>query len=702
MASQLSKFFNPNGVALIGASSNPKKLSYGILANMIQYGYRGNIYPVNPGNEEILNLKCYPDISKVPDPVELAVIILPAPQIPDIINACGIRGIKTVIVISGGFKELSTEGAELEASVLKIVKHYNMRLIGPNCVGTVDLFSGLNTTFIKGLPERGSIGFISQSGAVCGGVVDYIMEKGIGFSHFISLGNEADITETDMMEYLSEDPNTQVIAIYAESIKDGRRFIDVAKKVTSHKPVVMLKAGRSEAGARAVSSHTGSMAGSQSAYEAAFQQSGVLVAESIQDLIDIAHGLATQPLPKGNHVVIITNAGGPAALASDSLSANSMCMNDLMSETKDNLRKKLVAAAQVGNPVDMLGGADASEYEMALSTILNDNKVDAAIVILVPQSLVNPANVADAIVKSKTTSQKPVIAVMMGDASISDARKILEKNNIPLFIFPESAGRTLGMMYRYYQWKNSPQDVQPQIDHINNDLSQKILAKLTHIHHLGEAATRPLLKSYGITTIAGEVATSVDDAKSIARKIGYPVVLKIVSPEIIHKSDSGGIRLGMTDDKSVSIAFDEMITHIHKIKPEANIEGILVEAMAPKGYEVIVGMKRDPSFGPLMMFGMGGVFVEIITDVAFCIAPLTIREAKNMIYQTKAGRMLSGLRGQEPSDIDAIVDTILRLSLFAMNNPNIEEIEINPLLVLSRGNGVIALDARIILSETLN
>lgn len=692
----LTPFFAPRGVAIIGASATPNKLSYGILRNMTLYGFQGQIAPVNPKADQILGLTCYPDITSVPDPLDLAVIVLPAPAIPATLEACGQRGIRAVIIISGGFKEVGEEGAALEKQILEIAARYQMRLIGPNCVGTLDLYSGLNTTFIQGVPEKGGIGFISQSGAVGGGVVDYIRNKYIGFANFASLGNEADITETDVIEYLRQDEHTRVIAVYVEMIRDGQRFIQVARQTTPHKPIVLLKAGRTSAGARAVSSHTGSLAGSHAAYRAAFLQAGVIEAETVTDLFDISMALAHQPLPQGNRVAIITNAGGPAALLSDSLAEHGLQIADLEEQTRSALRGRLNPAAQVSNPIDMLGGAEPPEYEFALQQALADPNVDAAVVILVPQALVNPLEVAEKIVQVAAAHTKPVLTCFMGEWSVEKARQHLHSHGIPMYVFPEIPGRVLGAMLQYARWLNQPPYETVPLHGIDRNAAAQILAQAADQTALGEAQTRPLFEAYGIPLVAGEAAHSPQQAAEAARRLGFPVALKIISADILHKSDVGGIRLNLNDPQSVETAYQDMFSSIAARLPQARLEGVLVERMAEKGQEVIIGMRRDPNFGPLMMFGLGGIYVELFGDVSFRVAPLSRRDALEMIQQTHAGKLLSGFRGAEPGDLQAVVDVILRLSQLALDFPQIAEMEINPLRVFP--HGVLALDGRIILS----
>lgn len=695
MTSSLRPFFTPSGVAVIGASSNPRKLSNGILRNLKAGAYGGGIYPVNPGSEFILDLPCYPDISKVPDPVDLAVIVVPVQMTLETIDACGKRGIKAAIIITGGFKEVGSEGAAIEQKVLSTSRSYGMRLIGPNCVGLMNLHTGLNTTFINGTPDVGGIGFLSQSGAICGGVVDFVRGKKVGFSHFISMGNEADVTETDIMEYLAADPKTTVIAAYVEQIRDGARFLQVAREVSQQKPIVLIKAGRSDAGARAVSSHTGSLAGTYSAYQAAFKQAGVIEVNNFAELFDLATAFDFQPLARGNRAVIMTNAGGPAALASDSLSFHGITLTDLSEETRSILRAHLNPSAQVANPVDMLGAAEPVDYGLAVKTTLADPNIDAVIPLLVPQALVSPAGVAQAIVDASQGADKPVLACIMGDNSVDEARLILQGNRIPMFSYPETMGTVLQAMLTYRKWKQEYSPVMmPESVNMKKKSADLMCANPAKVW--GEAETRPLLEAYGIPLAAGRSARSAADAARAADETGYPVVMKIISPQLLHKSDAGGIRLNLHTAQEVESAFDEMMAAIHAARPDADLQGVLVEKMAPRGQEVIVGMRRDPGFGPLMMFGLGGIYVELFKDVAFRVAPLSEKDARGMIEETRAYKLLTGFRGQPRADVDAVVKIILQLSRIALDFPEIEEMEINPLLVLEEGRGAVALDCRMI------
>ena len=697
MTNDLAPFFSPKGVAIIGASTNPKKLSHGILKNLTLYGYQGGIYPINPKADQILGMKAYADVADVPDPVDLAVVVLPAGMTPDVLRACGKRGIRAVIIISGGFREVGGSGAALEAECLEIAQTYNMRLIGPNCVGTVDLHTGLNTTFIEGLPAKGSIGFLSQSGAVCGGVVDYIADKQIGFSHFASLGNELDVDESDMIAYFGEHPNVKVIAVYVEGIEDGAKFLRIASEVSRKKPIVLLKAGQSVAGAKAVSSHTGSLAGAYAAYQAAFRQAGVIEVQDMSALFDVAWALSCQPLPSGQNVAIFTNAGGPAALASDSLAAHGFELAEISADQQVKLAEKLNPSAQVANPVDMLGGAEPEEFAHCLMTLRDDPAVDVFLPILVPQALVNPGDVARAIVDSTRGSEKTTLACMVGEQSLAEARVVLHQNNVPMSIFPDVPGKILGAMAQYRDWLVQLPEPAMQFSTPGQAGVDEMLGQAKG-QAMGEADTRPILEAYGMNLVPGAVAVDAAHAAAIAGQIGYPVVVKIISPQVLHKSDFGGIALNLATEQEVKLAVRKMRTDISQAVPDAEISGFLVEKMAPKGMEVIVGMRRDPNFGPLMMFGLGGVMVELFKDVGFGVAPLTRSQARAMVRSTKAGVLLEGYRGGPTYDLAAVIDTIGRLSQLALGHPEIAEVEINPLLVFPDGQGAQVLDARIILS----
>ena len=709
--SQLTPFFNPSGVAVIGASADPRKLSHGVLRNCFSHGFAGAVYPVNPRAREILGLPCYPDIAAVPDPVELAVLMVPAAACPGVLDACGRRGLKAAIVISGGFREVGAEGLALEQQLLAIAGQYGMRLIGPNCVGTLDAHTGLNTTFIRTMPTPGPIAFVSQSGAICGGILEWTAGKGIGFSRFATLGNAADVAETDLLADLAEDPNTRVIVAYIEAIRDGRRFIDVARQITPHKPILVIKAGRTVAGTRAVSSHTGSLAGEMAAYDAAFHQAGVLRVETVEELFDHALALAYGPLPRGKRVAVVTNAGGPASLAADAIEQVGLTMPPTPESTRAALAQFTHPEAQLSNPVDMLGGAEPAQYEQAVAALLASDAFDAVLPILVPQALVDPVAVAEAIARAAGSrygedaystsgghAGKPVVACFMGDEVVRQPMAVLHDQQIASYIFPEQAARALGVLWRYAEVRGRLVDWE----------TGKLVARSDHRSpitlppgpaQLGEAEARPILAAYGIAQPRAELARSAEEAGRLAAEIGFPVALKIVSPDVFHKSEVGGIALKLSDAEAVRSAFDSMLARVAVRQPGARIEGALVTQMAPPGHELIVGMRRDPQFGPLLMFGLGGIYVELLKDVAFRVAPFSRSEALAMIAETHAGKLLAGLRGQPPADIEAVAEVIERVARLALDHPQVQEIDVNPLLVYPAGQGALAVDVRMVVGD---
>lgn len=695
MQDNLIYFFNPQGVAVVGASSNSSKLSHGILRNLISYDWAGKAYPVNPSTSKILELPCYPSIKDVPDPLDLAVIILPAEVIPNVLEDCGKRGVKAVIVISGGFREVGEGGLALENECLTIIRNYGMKMIGPNCVGTMNVLNGLNTTFIRGMPAKGGIGFLSQSGAVCGGIVDHVVKKGFGFSHFISLGNEADVNETDIIEFLAKDENTRVIAAYVESIYDGQRFLKVCQQVSRIKPIVIIKAGRTSEGAKAVSSHTGALAGVQQAYSAAFKQAGLIEVKTVEDLLNVAMTLDYCPLPTGNRAAIVTNAGGPAALASDHLADNGVSLAHIDAKTKSELRGVLTGAAQVDNPIDMLGAADAGEYGFALQQVLKDDGVDLTVPILVPQALVNPSNVAEAIVNQSAKKPKPVIACLMGDESIDAASKILHDGRVPMVDYPEKIGACAGALVKYSEWKTNER-FDSLVELPVDKRQAKVLLGSLKEKVLGERFTRQLLNAYGIPLVPGDFAETTEEAIQLARHLSYPVALKVVSTEILHKSEAQGILLDIKNEEELKQGWAKILHRLEGSSAKVKVDGFMVEAMAQPGQEVIIGMKRDPNFGALLMFGLGGVIVEVFQDVAFRIAPLTERDAHEMLQETKAFQLLKGFRAKPAADLSAIVDCLLRLGQLSLDLSEVEEIEINPLIVYPKG--ALAVDCRMILN----
>ena len=679
----LSAFFSPKGVALIGASRDPAKLGYAVLRNLVEHGYTGPVYPVNPKANEILGVRCYPSVLDVPDPVELAVIIAPAPTTPEIVEQIGQRGIRAIVIISGGFSEIGPQGVALENQIVEIAKRYGIRLIGPNCVGVIDTHTGLDTTFVPDMPKPGVITFVSQSGAVCGGVIDWASGAGIGLSRIVTLGNQADLTETDVLEVLADDDNTRVIAMYLEGVDDGRHFVDVARSISLRKPIVAIKVGYTEAGRKAAASHTGALAGTDSAYQAAFHHAGIIRVPHLEALFDAAISLAHQPLPHGERVAILTNAGGPGAMASDALEVHGLHMARLSEEIKFCLRQFLQPHASVDGPVDMLGGADEHDYARALEALLKDPGVDAAIVINVPQALV-PAvrivrEIADVVHRLQPSLDygKPVMTCLIGDVSLPEAVEFMRQAELPLFPFPERAAAALGAMVQRRKWLEAP----PQISDFKSPISNT-QSPLSNLH-------------LRIPTLTMKLARSAKEAARIAQEIGSPVAVKIASPDISHKSDVGGVQVGLQTASAVREAFKRVTEKARRARPNARIEGVTVQAMARPGREVIVGAVRDPQFGPLVMFGSGGVYVELLKDVSFRLAPVVRSEAEAMIGETLAGKLLAGLRGQPPADKSAVADVIVAVSELVAADERIAELDINPLVAYDEGQGAVAVDVRV-------
>lgn len=686
----LNPFFNPNGVAVIGASRDPHKLGYGVVRNLVEYHYRGPIYPVNPVASEILNHRCYTSIAEVPDPVDLAVIVVPAPIVADMLDQCGRRGIKHAIVISGGFGETGREGRAREEALARVARKHGMRLVGPNCIGTIDTHASVNTTFVVGMPQVGAIGFVSQSGAMCAAVIDWARGAGVGFSRIVSLGNQADVNETEMLTALVDDPQTRVITAYIEGVTDGRAFMQAAADAARRKPVVVLKAGQGASGAKAVASHTGALAGSAEAYEAAFRQSGVLRANTMEELFDWARALAWQPLPKGDRIAVLTNAGGPAILAVDVIEASGLRVAPLTEQTRAYLRPRLPAAASVQNPVDVLAGSGPGTYAVALDALLSDPSVDAVIVIMAPNDWFLPASLAEVIAEAAAVHHKPVLASIMGLASVDQALAILHQRRVPNFAFPERAASALAAMLTRQRWLDTPPEPPAELSGIDRGAARAALDR-------GDFTGT--LAAYGIALPPTRPAASAGEAARLADETGYPVVLKLVSPDITHKSDVGGVALGLTDGDAVRAAFDRIVASARAAHPDAAIEGVLVQKMLSGGQELIVGARRDPQFGPLALVGRGGVEVELLRDVATGIAPLTRSQAERMLDSTRTGVRLKGWRGAPPADRDAVLDALLRLSQVACDFPEIAELEINPLYVLPQGQGAYAVDVRGVLNQ---
>ncbi|MCK4416833.1 MAG: acetate--CoA ligase family protein, partial [Candidatus Latescibacteria bacterium] len=642
-------------------------------------------------------LKCYPDLESIGQIPDLVIIVVPARIVPAVMQQCAKAGAKSVIIITAGFKEVGKEGRELEQQVIQIAKQAGIRVIGPNCLGVMIPINKLNASLGGDLPAVGAIGYLSQSGALLVAILDMANTIGIGFSKLVSIGNKADVDELDIIKNLASDPDTKVIAGYLESVTDGNAFVREAEQISHHKPILLMKSGGTSAGAKAASSHTGSLAGDETVYECVFEQAGIIRCDSIKQQFDYAQAFAYQPFPKGTRVAIITNAGGPGVMAADAIEQQELTFAKLTDETIEKLAAKLPPAANLYNPIDILGDASADRYEFVLNVVLDDPNVDAVLVLLTPQAMTQSAATAEVIVKiARQKPAKPILASFLGAGKVAEAIKILREGKIPQYDSLESAVATIKVIANYVRWRCRPKRV-VKLFPVNRKKVENIIERhlRQRIRKISENESKEILEAYGFMTPKGSIATTAQQATSIAQYLGYPVVLKIWSPDILHKSDMGGVKVGLNNAQEVMDAFDLMMYRIPKELPDANILGILVQEMCRKGKEVILGMNRDPCFGPLMMFGMGGRMVEVLKDVSFYLAPLTAEEAKQMLINTKTYKMLTGARGEEGVDIDAIAEGLQRLSQLVTEFPQIQEMDINPYVVGPEGTTPIAIDARI-------
>ena len=691
-------FFCPDSVAVIGAAREEKKVGRIIFDNIINSGYKGKLFPVNLKADKIHGIKCYHSVLDIPGDLDLAIIVIPAQFVLQVLEECSKKNTKWAIVISAGFKETGIEGAKRERQLIEKAKDYGIRILGPNCLGIIDTECPINATFSPHMPPRGKIGFISQSGALGTSILDWAKTNKIGISKFVSLGNKADISENDLFDDWENEKDTEVITAYLEGVKYGREFIRISSKVSKKKPIIVIKSGNTDAGARAVSSHTGTLAGSAKAYDAAFKQAGIIRANNTRDLFNYATAFSYQPLPKGKKVVIITNAGGPGIMATDECDKSNIFLASLGKETIDSLKEFLPEAANFYNPVDILGDALADRYKKTLEVVVKDGNVDAVVVLLTPQAMTQPYRTARAIVEVMENSGKSitVLTSFMGGSEVEKAVKYLAEKNIPNFDIPEEAIDTLKVMMEHTDWK-SRRSFPIEDFNVDKGRVKKIFYQCQSESRLelGEMEGREILEAYDIRMPKAELAFDIDEAKEIASRIGYPLVLKIVSPNILHKTDVGGVKIGIDNEKELEENYNQILFSVSKYMPDANIRGILVQEFIKDKKETIIGMNEDPQFGPMIMFGLGGIYVEALKDVSFRIAPLSRQVAREMIEEIKTIKLLKGTRGEDPSDIDSIIEIILRVSQLVTDFPEILEMDINPLFVKKQGEGSIAGDVRI-------
>ncbi len=694
-------FFNPKSVAMVGVSHHKGKVGYEILANMVAAGYEGKIFPVNPQADTIEGFKCYPDLQSIGHVPELVVIIVPARVVPEIMRQCAKIKVKSVIIVTAGFKEVGEEGKELEEQIIRIAKRAGIRIIGPNCLGVIAPANKLNASFGGELPAEGIVGYVSQSGALLAAILDMANAKGIGFSKLVSVGNKADVDELDVMRAFGDDADTKVIAGYLESITNGNAFVSQAEAISHEKPILLMKPGGTEAGAKAAASHTGSLVGDDTAYECVFERAGIIRCNSLKSQVDYIQAFANQPLPAGTNVAVISNAGGAGIMAADAIERKGLTFAHFSTDTIKQLGTNLPPAASLNNPIDVLCDALADRYEFALSVALDDPNVDIALVLLTPQAMTDPVATAKAVVK--IAGRKPgklILACFLGASKMEEGARILREGKIPCYDSPETAVGTIKVMTDYVRWRSRPKRI-VELFGVNRRKAETIIEK--HLRRgtcqIGEVESKGILRAYGFVTPKASVATTSEQAVSIARQLGFPVVLKIWSPQIVHKTDVGGVKLDLQSPDDVIDAFDLMMYRIPKKLPDVEVLGVLVQEMVKKGIEVILGMKREPQCGPLMMFGMGGTMVEVLKDVSFYLAPLTAEEALQMLISTKTYQMLKGVRGQKGVDIGTIAEALQRLSQLATEFPQIQEVDINPYVVGPEGTTPIAVDARMSLEK---
>ncbi len=701
--SDLSILFNPKSIAVVGASNKEGKIGHSILVNLQESGYAGNVYPINLKEEEILGYKCYPSVKEVPDAVDVAVVAVPAHISINVAKECGEAGVKFLVVITAGFKEIGEEGLKREQELVRICKEYNMRLVGPNVVGIMDNHTPFNASFTPGSPPKGKIAFISQSGAMLLAILDWSRSVGLGFSRFISMGNKADLNEIDFIWSACEDPQTSVILCYLEDVTDGERFLEVVREASKRKPIIILKAGTSTAGARAASSHTGALAGSNIAYDTAFRQCGVLRADNMAELFDLAIAFVNQPVPAGKQIAIVTNSGGPGIIATDSVERYNLDMARFSKETTANLRESLPVEASVYNPVDVLGDAPADRYRTALEAVMADDSTHCALLMLSPTAVTEPLKTAELAAEMRQKyPDKPVFAAFMGGERLAEGTRFLADYGIPTYTFPEPAVKAISGMVNYAHMRQKIENAEPLYTFDNID-RQAVKATFYDVIRdrrlvlLGNEATQ-VAQSYGIPVAPIYLVNSPDEAVEKAESMGYPVVLKIASPKIIHKTDVGGVKVGLTSAEEVKNGYLEIMESVNRLMPGTPIYGIEIQKMMPPGNEIIVGMTRDLQFGPLIAFGLGGIYVNLLKDVSFRLAQnLTRQEIEEMIKETKAYTLLRGYRGSDPSDIESLVDTIARIAKLSLDFPEIAEIDLNPVFAYS--DGAVALDVKITISS---
>ncbi len=700
MPNALDSILKPRAIAVVGASRSPNTIGHEILANLITRGFTGAVYPVNPSAHAIHSVKAYPSVGAIPEPVDLAVIVVPKQAVLRVAEECGQHGVKGLVVISAGFREVGGEGAERERELMKLVRRYEMRMVGPNCMGVLNANPAysMNATFAPSWPPFGRLAFVSQSGAMGLSVLDYASEYGIGISQFVSMGNKPDVSGNDLLLQWEHDETVDTILMYVENFGNPRNFLSIASRISKHKPIIVVKSGRSAVGARAASSHTGALAASDTAVDALMEQSGVLRARSVEEMFDLAMAFSGQPLPKSRRTAVLTNSGGPGILAADALAIHGLDIPTLDRATLDKLRPHFPEEASIGNPLDMIASAKPEGYRAALDALLSDPNVDSAMAIFVPPLGIKQEDVAEAIADiGAVHAEKPILAVLMGREGLPQGKAELHEAGIPAYIFPESAARALAALCRYREWKERPSGDTPTLP-VDHGRARTIIdrALAAGMAKLSELDTLDLFMAYGIPVAPARLAVTAKEAVAVADELGYPVAMKVVSPDVIHKTDVGGVLLARADAPAVGTGFDRISARVREARPDADITGVLVQRMVAGGRETIVGVSREGSFGPLVMFGLGGILVEALKDVVFRIAPLDQVDAQDMVREVRGFAVLSGIRGEAPADLGALEEVLLRVSQLASDHPEIHELDINPLLAFPEG--AVAVDGRVMIA----
>ena len=700
---KLDKLFNPKVIAIIGATTKKGSVGYALMNNIIGSGFDGIVYPINPKRTNVLGVKAYPTLADVPDKIDLAIIATPAKSVPNIVENCGIAGVTGVLLISAGFAEIGEEGKKLTKQISETVKRYKMRLIGPNCLGFIKPSIKLNASFSSKMALPGKIALISQSGALCTAILDWSIKQNVGFSNFVSIGSMIDVSFDDLIDYFGRDPQTNSIVIYMESLTDARSFLSAARAFARNKPIIVLKAGKSTEGAKAAMSHTGSLAGNDFVFDAAFKRAGIIRVDTIEELFNIAKSLAMQPRPVNNRLAIVTNAGGPGVIATDTLIAKGGKIAKLSDETIQELNKYLSPNWSKGNPVDVLGDAGPEQYSKAVELCTKDKNVDGILVILTPQSMTDSTEIAEQLAIIAKNSRKPVFASWMGAKDIQKGQEILEAKNIPVYQIPESAVKCFMLMYDYSRNLEILHETPSQIPHEfqpKKDESKKLIEEVLNDNRIvmTEFEAKQLLDNYQIPVIKNGLAKTEAEAIAMSEIFGYPLVMKIASPDILHKTDVGGVILNILNKEEVKIAYNKIMKSSKEKVPDADIRGIFVEQMMKRKYELIIGCNRDPIFGPTIVFGMGGVAVEIFKDTTVGLPPLNMALAMRMIEDTKIYKLIKGYRGMPSADITSIQFLLYKFSYLIMDFPQIEEIDINPFGVDERGG--VVLDAKVLLNKT--